>query len=114
MHLMVRNLDTSAVWFRNVFGGEITQFKGLPGLPAIRYGDMWLVLSATKQEVVSNHERSVDHIGWKISDMDTLAKKLEAERTTFLVKPRRSGNVIFAFIEGPSGVKIEIQQVLKN
>jgi len=72
------------------------------------------VLSATKKEVVSNHERSIDHIGWKVSDMDAFAKKMKAQGTKFLVKPRRSGNVILAFIEGPSGVKIEVQQVLEN
>src|SRR5262245_31864902 len=114
VHLMVPEPDAAAAWFADTFGGTVTLFKNLPGLPSIRYGDMWLVLSAAKGEVASNNERSVDHIGWKVPDMEALAKKLKSQGTKFLVEPQKAGDVILTFIEGPSGIKIEVQQVVKE
>ena len=112
VHLLVRDRDAVAKWFSEVFGGEVTRFKDLPNLPGIRYGDMWLLVSSTPEEKEGTHDRAVDHIGWKVPDLDALAKRLMAQGVKFVVKPRRSGNVKLAFIEGPGGVKIEIQQVL--
>jgi catechol 2,3-dioxygenase-like lactoylglutathione lyase family enzyme len=112
VHLMVPDPNAAAAWFADTFGGKVTLFKGLSGLPSIRYGDMWLVMSAAKGEVASNHERSVDHIGWKVPDMEAIVKKLKSQGTKFFVEPQKAGNVILAFVEGPSGVKIEIQQVV--
>jgi hypothetical protein len=46
--------------------------------------------------------------------METVAKKLKSQGTKFFVEPQKAGNVILAFVEGPSGVKIEIQQVVEE
>jgi catechol 2,3-dioxygenase-like lactoylglutathione lyase family enzyme len=114
VHLLVRDRDAAAKWFSDTFGGKVTLFKGIPNLPGIRYGDMWLVFSDTAEELAPTHDRSIDHIGWKVPDLDALAEKLRARGTRFLIEPRAAGNVKLAFIEGPGGVKIEIQQVLNQ
>ena len=112
VHLMVPDRDAAAKWFSDTFGGEVTRFKNLRRLPGIRYGDMWLLLSNSRQQTAGTHDRALDHIGWKVPDLDGLVKRLEGQGVKIVVQPRRSGNVKLAFIEGPGRVKIEIQQVL--
>jgi catechol 2,3-dioxygenase-like lactoylglutathione lyase family enzyme len=114
VHLRARKQDAAAKWYSDTFSGMVSHFKGLNNLPGIRYGDMWVLVSETQEELAPTHDRSIDHIGWKVPDLDRLAEKLKAQSTRFLVEPRQSGNVKLAFIEGPDGVKIEIQQVLDN
>jgi catechol 2,3-dioxygenase-like lactoylglutathione lyase family enzyme len=114
VHLKVRHRDAAAKWFADTFGGKVTHFKDLPQLPAIRYDDMWLVISGTDADVAPNDGRAVDHIGWKVDDLDAVVERLKAQKLKFPVEPTRSGNVKLAFVESPSGVKIEIQQVLDD
>lgn len=114
VHLMAPDRDAAAKWFAETFGGKVTPFKDLPQLPAIRYGDMWLVISGTDSAVAPNDGRAVDHIGWKVDDLDAVVARLKAQKLNFPVEPTRSGNVKLAFVESPSGVKIEIQEVLEQ
>ena len=114
VHLVVPDHEEAAKWYRDTFGGEITHFKGLSGLPGIRYGDMWLLLSLSEKEKAGTHDRAVDHIGWKVPDLKALIKRLEGDGAKVVVQPRDAGSVMLSFVEGPGRVKIEIQEDLNK
>ncbi len=114
IHIVAPDHEAAAKWFSDAFGGQVTHFKGISRLPGIRYGDMWLLVSTAREERAGTHDRAVDHIGWKVPDIDGLVKRLESQGVKVVTQPRRAGNVMLAFVEGPGRVKIEIQQVLGN
>ena len=114
IHLVVPDHEAAAKWFSDAFGGQVTHFKGISRLPGIRYGDMWLLVSPASEERAGTHDRAVDHIGWKVLDIDGLVKRLESRGVKVTTQPRVAGKVKLAFVEGPGRVKIEIQQVLAS
>jgi len=106
-------------WYQQMFGGEATTFKNQPMLPAIRYGDFWLIASKSNQEPVTNMFTMLDHLGFRMidveSEMDRMAnaktKILAAARSfywwqmlPFMPGPKQG------FIESPDGVVIEVLQ----
>lgn len=108
VHLRATNPRKAAAWYAEVFGGELTVFRGAAHLPAIKYNGMWLVVQRASGRLYGTKDRSVDHLGWTMDDFDGIVKKLKAMDTKFVVDPQRSGDHMMAFIESPEGVKIEL------
>jgi catechol 2,3-dioxygenase-like lactoylglutathione lyase family enzyme len=107
-HMHLKSTDPSATvkWYSDRFGGEITTFKGIASLPAIRYGSMWLLVQKG-EGVEPSTGHSIDHLGWKFSDYDDALKRLKAG-VEFALEPQPAERPTMAYIVGPDGVKIEV------
>lgn len=114
VHLMTADPEKTIQWYADVYGGEITRFKNLPPLPAILYGDMWLLASKVRGELSGFKGRSIDHLGWLLDDFEGTVATLKEKGAAFLVGPQKSGDHMMAFIEGPDGVKIELVEEVKH
>lgn len=114
VHLMTADPEKTIQWYADVYGGEITRFKKLPPLPAILYGDMWLIVSKSQDALKPFKGRSIDHLGWLLPDFEATVSTLKEKGAKFLVGPQKSGDHMMAFIEGPDGVKIELVEDVKH
>lgn len=107
IHLHSPNPDTTLAWYQSHFGGEIKKYGGM--LPALLTDKIWIIAqkSPAKQPTEG---RSVEHLGWRVSDMDASAAKLKAAGVKFVEEPHQFQDTPakIAFIEGPDGVKIEL------
>lgn len=111
IHLMVADREAAVQWYEQTFGTKSSgDFKGLRGLSSIRYGDMWLIIQERSKDRSGTDGHSIDHIGWVFPDLAAAAARMKAQGVKFLIEPSQSGDVKYCFIEGPDGVRIEVQE----
>jgi catechol 2,3-dioxygenase-like lactoylglutathione lyase family enzyme len=105
-HVGLRSPDPAATvkWYADNFGGEATTFKGLAPLPGIRYGKMWLLVGKA-ESVEGSVGHSIDHLGWKFTDLDAAIQNLHETKTEFLPSQAATGPT---YVLGPDKVKIEV------
>lgn len=108
VHLKSPSPGETLEWYAKVFGAEPAKFKNAVNIKALRYGDMYVFIQSAVRDVASTQGRSVDHLGWRFKDFDTIVNRLKEMGVKFLVEPTKSDDHMLAFIEGPDGVKIEI------
>lgn len=111
-HVVAVDPDKTIQWYQAMFGGEIVHFKDIPALPAIRYGDMWLIVSAAKTKPAPNMFSMLDHLGW---GMPALAEEMARMKTANAKIVRDMfpfpGGPNIGFIESPDGVTIELVEL---
>ena len=100
----------SLAWFADKFGGKVEKFKGQD---AINYGGVWLIGAQGDSEPSGGH--AIDHMGMRPLNVDAAVAALKAKNVKVTTEPRPltlSGGATMrlAFIEGPSGVRIELVQ----
>ncbi len=106
VHIATTDPQEALSWYTKTFGGEITRFIGL--IPAIRYGDVWILARKVREQQAPTRGRAIDHISWAFEDLDTAAEKLKAEGVKFDFGPIPFGGGKIAFIQSPEGVRIEL------
>jgi len=116
IHLRAPDAEQMFAFLLARFGGERTQLRGR--LDAIRYrapnfSDMWILVQRGDATPSAGH--AVDHLGWRMVDLDAKVAEYKAAGVKVTSDPRAltlaNGSTIhFGFIEGPSGVRIELVQ----
>jgi extradiol dioxygenase family protein len=107
-------------WYAKVFGGVIGWRDSVarPGnrietddLPGVN-----LSIGGSDTRRADTKDRSIDHIGFEVKNLDAFAKKLEAQGITLDEKPRASQNsktLKVAFLTDPWGTRIELNEGLE-
>jgi catechol 2,3-dioxygenase-like lactoylglutathione lyase family enzyme len=110
-HVHLRAMDpvASLAWYKERFGGESAKLKGR--IDALKYGDVWVLVQKADVAPAASTGHAIDHVGWRVTDFKTLAdlpgiKVLQGPRELQLA----TGKITFAFVEDPSGTKIELVQ----
>jgi catechol 2,3-dioxygenase-like lactoylglutathione lyase family enzyme len=116
VHMRAPNPEETMKWLLANFGGERTPLKGK--LDAIRYratgfSDVWILVA--KGETTPTLGRALDHIGWRVKDLNATAAELQAKGVTMETQPRplplpNKTTIYFAYVVGPSGARIELVQ----
>jgi catechol 2,3-dioxygenase-like lactoylglutathione lyase family enzyme len=116
IHLRAPDTEQMFTWLLAKFGGERTKLKGR--LDAVRYrapnfSDMWILVD--RGDAVPSAGHSIDHLGWRMTDLDAQVAGFKAASVKVTSEPRTltlaNGSTIhFAFIEGPAAVRIELVQ----
>jgi len=108
MHLRVRDPEAALTWFQQMMGGERGKLKGQ--VDGIRYGTMWLLVSASGSEATApSADRAIQHIAWRVPNIDG-ARTTLVNRGMTVGEVRPYQDVRFAVLESPSGVRVEIIQ----
>lgn len=110
-HIHLRSTDPEATfdWYEKAFGGRRASYKDL--LPALRYGDLWLLVQDSKgEEPPATKDRAIDHLGWAFADLEAAAVELKSKGVEFTLEPMPYRDLKIAFVEGPHGVRIELVQ----
>lgn len=119
-HVHLRSPDPEAMksWLTDHFGGERRSMKGrIDGVfyRARGFSDMWILVS--EGEATPSTEHVIDHIGWRVTDMDAKVAALEEMGVTVSVGPREltlpnNSTLYYAYIDGPEGARFELVQRL--
>jgi catechol 2,3-dioxygenase-like lactoylglutathione lyase family enzyme len=111
VHLRAPDPAATLGWYKQKFGGETGKLKDR--LDGLKYTGVWLL--ATRGDAVPSEGHAIDHIGWRTTNLAEKALQLKAQDVKFTTEPRplklASGTMVnFAYLEGPSGAKIELVQ----
>ncbi len=112
-HVHLRAPDPAATlgWYKQKFGGDAGKLKDR--IDGLRYSGVWLLVQ--RGDAVPSEGHAIDHIGFRTSKLAETALAMKAQDVKFLSEPRplklASGAIVnFAYVEGPSGAKIELVQ----
>ena len=106
LHLSSPNPASTLEWSAENFGVASEQWKGV--LPAIDYGNIWLMVAQAQGEVAPTEGRAFDHLGWKFDDLTVAKEMLEGNGVEFTIEPRPYRDIRISFVQGPDGVRIEL------
>jgi len=112
-HVHLRAPDPAATlgWYKAKFGGETGKLKDR--IDGLRYTGVWLLVQ--RGDAVPSEGHAIDHIGWRTTNLAEKALQLKAQDVKFTSERRplklASGTIVnFAYLDGPSGAKIELVQ----
>lgn len=108
VHLRATDPESMYKWLSASFGGERTKLKGR--LDALKYGNVWVLVQKADQEPAASAGHAIEHIGWRPLNLDATAAELKGKGVKFSGEPRALGALRIAFVEGPSGLRIELVQ----
>jgi catechol 2,3-dioxygenase-like lactoylglutathione lyase family enzyme len=110
VHLRAPDPEAALAWYKERFGGEPAKLKGL--VDGLKYGDVWVLVA--KGDATPSVGHAIDHVGWRVPDLDKTLAALKAKNIKVLQGPTAltlaTGVVHFSFVEDPTGTKIEIVQ----
>jgi catechol 2,3-dioxygenase-like lactoylglutathione lyase family enzyme len=112
-HVHLRAPDPAATlgWYKQTFGGETGKLKDR--IDGLRFSGVWLLVQ--RGDAAPSEGHAIDHIGWRTTNLAEKALQLKAQAVKFTTEPRPlklagGATVNFAYLEGPSGAKIELVQ----
>ena len=116
IHMRAPNPEDTFKWLLANFGGERTPMKGK--LDAIKYAapnfsTVWVLVQ--KGEAAPSRGRAIDHIGWRVKDLNAKVTELRGKAVTIETEPRplplpNKTTIYFSYVSGPSGARIELVQ----
>ena len=111
VHLRSPDPEATAIWLRDVLGGEIV--RG-PGRIDVKLGGANVFIMAIEPGKPMNPppphpHQGLDHIGLTVKDIDAVAAEIKAKGVEFTREPTtiRPG-VRICFIRGPEGISVEL------
>jgi len=112
-HVHLRGPDPAAVlaFYKEKFGGESGKLKDR--IDGVRYSGVWLL--AQRGDATPSEGHTIDHFGFRTTNLDGVTKDFKAQNVKFTTDPRplklASGVMVnYAYIEGPAGAKVELVQ----
>ena len=111
VHLRAPDPAVALAWYKEKFGGETAKLKDR--IDGLRFGGVWILV--TRGDATPSEGHAIDHIGWQTPNLASKTSELKAQGVKFTTEPRplklASGTMVnFAYLEGPSGAKIELVQ----
>ena len=111
IHLSATDPEATLAWYRDNVGGESASLRGR--LDGLLFGDVWLLVSPHPEGMPATTEgRAIDHLGFVVSDLDSVAAEMRRNGLAFQQEPlvpvngRTSAKQ--AFLVGPDNVRLEV------
>jgi catechol 2,3-dioxygenase-like lactoylglutathione lyase family enzyme len=108
IHLSSADPEAALNWYANAFGGTRDKFANT--LPAVNYGNVWLLARKSDEAIAPTQGRSLDHLGWKVPNLDAAATELRGKDVKFSLEPRDFRGILISMVVGPDNVRIEVLQ----
>lgn len=120
-HVHYRTTDVPPVvrFFEEIFGAEVFSEEEMDGYPFVRMtlGDVSLTVSGPPkgvselQPTAGKFQRGLDHLAFRVDDLDAVAAELKSRGAKFIMEPVfLNPKLKISFIEGPSGIRVEVLQ----
>lgn len=111
LHLRAPDPESTFQWYLANFGGVRTNMRGR--LDGILYpGNVWILIS--RGEATPTQGAAIDHIGWRAPDLAKKVEELRAKGVNVETEPRAmtlpNGEIRYAYVTGPNGVRVELVQ----
>jgi catechol 2,3-dioxygenase-like lactoylglutathione lyase family enzyme len=107
VHLSVADPQAVLAWYQERLGGERGKLGGSDGL---RYGKIWLLAERSTAAAAPSAERAIMNVAWRVADIQRAIAELQAKGVQVVTAPRQIGDLWYAFVEGPDGVRTELLQ----
>jgi catechol 2,3-dioxygenase-like lactoylglutathione lyase family enzyme len=109
-HVHFRTSDPDALvnWLIETSGGERGKVGGK--LDGLAYNHLWLVTQKSNDAPAPSAGSAIDHIAWRVANVDETTAALKAKGIKVTAEPRMIGAARVAFIEGPHGLRVELEQ----
>ena len=115
VHILCGDVDAAVKFFADHFRGKEISRQQLRGLPMVRMDVMGLdiaFLGADPQSPMllpGKGYRGLDHMGFKVDDLDRTLEELKAKGVTLNAAPGvTAAGIKYGFINGPEGIRIEL------
>lgn len=112
VHLNSADVDAAADFYVEKFGGTKVGKQEVAGTEMVIVdfaGTRFLI--SDKPPTAPPAGSSVDHIGFRVDDVEKAAEELKAKGAEFLMEPVSiAEGVTIAFVTGPDNVMIELSQ----
>lgn len=117
-HIHLRSPDPSSTlaWLEDNFGGERRRLKDR--IDAMFYtgsgfSDVWVLVQ--EGEATPSTEHSIDHVGWRVVDLDGKVHTLEDHGVEIVNEPRflplpDNTSLYYSYVAGPAGARLELVQ----
>jgi len=111
IHLMTTDPEKLQAWYVKTFGAEATTRRNLP---AAKFPGGEVDFLKAKDAPAPTKDRTLDHIGFEVKDLEAFCKKLEADGIPFDVAFRilQPSGLKVAVITDPVGTRIALTQGL--
>jgi predicted enzyme related to lactoylglutathione lyase len=112
VHLNSADVAAAADFYVEKFGGKKTGDFEVAGtkITIVDFGGTRLLLN-DRAPTSPPAGTSVDHIGFRVDDLEAVAAELKKRGADFLMEPMSLGDgVKIAFVTGPDGVMIELSE----
>jgi catechol 2,3-dioxygenase-like lactoylglutathione lyase family enzyme len=111
VHLSSADPAATLAWYGEVFGGEPARLAGR--IDGLRFGDVWLLVSPQEDGLPAPTEgRTIDHLGFVVPDLDSLAAELGDKGVELAGRPavpaNARGDARRAFLMGPDNVRVAV------
>jgi catechol 2,3-dioxygenase-like lactoylglutathione lyase family enzyme len=106
IHLATTDPRATLKWYTDVFGGKVTRFAGL--IAGIHYANGWVLVKTVNRPRAPTKGRAIDHVRWRVTDLDATTRKLRAKGVRFEPGPVDAAADRPIFVVGPDGVRIEL------
>ena len=111
-HIHLRTPDPASAlkWYADMFGGQAGKFKNR--IDGVEFGGVWVFSDAGAAPPSQGH--AIDHIGFRPINVDESIATLKTRNVKVTAEPRDlarpTGVTRIAFVESPTGVRIELVQ----
>jgi catechol 2,3-dioxygenase-like lactoylglutathione lyase family enzyme len=112
VHLNSADVGAAVDFYVNVFGGEKTAEAEIAGtkMVVVEFGGVRFLIN-DKAPTGGPAGTSVDHIGFRVDDMEAAAAELKSRGAEFMLEPMEiAPGVTVAFVMGPDGIMIELSK----
>jgi len=107
VHLRVKDPQATLKWFEEMLGGQRSKLGGR--LEGLRYGGVWLLAAAAGSDnPVPSADRAIQNLAFQVANVDESMTALKSRDVKAVVEPRSLGELRYAFVEDPNGVRIEL------
>ena len=107
IHIRVPDPEAAFAWYIEMFGGERSKLKGQVDGVLYTDPDVWL-LAQKADGAPPSLGRAIDHLGWRALSIDSKIAELKQKGVKVTLEPQDVRDLRVAFIEDPSGVRIEL------
>jgi hypothetical protein len=76
----------------------------------LRYGNVWLLVERSPAAAAPSAERAIMNVAWRVTDIHRAIAELQSKGVPVVTAPRQIGDLWYAFVEGPDGVRTELLQ----
>jgi len=115
IHYVSNNMEEMTKYFKDIFGAKEISRGEARGYPLIRMDVFGVTISflgtdpGAGQLEPGKGLRGLDHIGFKVRNLDATLEELKKKGVKILLGPNVTpAGIKFAFIGGPEGIRVEL------
>ena len=105
VHLAVADPAATVAWFRQMIGGEpVSSGSGL------RYGPVSLLAEKSAAPPAPSADRAIMNVAFRVAEIHKAIAELKGKGVKVVTEPTAIGDLWYAFVESPAGVRVELLQ----